>query len=168
MRLFIWCEYFMWVLLWPIDEKVEFVQKRLIVASPDQFSWIPHVLAHINCYCPNCFKNFYYSKNRAPFFLAQVVRLCPTSFILRPTSYVSVQRPNVSLLRPTAYVLRPLSSILRPTTYFQRLDRADSRESKNVPKQCSQGVKAMEQWNQWSDERLIAFKQGRIHGVSRS
>ena len=65
----------MWVLLWPIDEKVEFDQKRLIVASPDQFSWIPHVLAHQNCYCPILFKNFYYFyyfKNRAPF-LAQVV-----------------------------------------------------------------------------------------------
>ena len=51
--------------------KVEFGQKWLIVASPDQFSWIPHVLAHQNCYCPNCFKNFYYFyyfKNRAPFF----------------------------------------------------------------------------------------------------
>ena len=66
----------MWVLLWPIDEKVKFDQKRLIVASPDQFSWIPHVLAHQNFYCSNCFKNFYYFyyfKNHAPFFLAQVV-----------------------------------------------------------------------------------------------
>ena len=87
MRLF-FVSNLMWVLLWPIDEKVEFGQKRLIVASPDQFSWIPHVLAHQNCYCPNCFKNFYYFyyfKNRAPFFLAQVVSISNTlKFISKP------------------------------------------------------------------------------------
>ena len=29
-----------------IDGKVDITQKRLIVGSPDQFFWIPHVLAH--------------------------------------------------------------------------------------------------------------------------
>ena len=43
-----------------IDGKVDITRKRLIVGSPDQFSWIWHVLAHKNCYCPNLFKNFYY------------------------------------------------------------------------------------------------------------
>ena len=44
----------------PIDGKVDIAQKRLIVGSPDQFSWIPHVLTHQNCCCPNFFRKFYY------------------------------------------------------------------------------------------------------------
>ena len=59
-----------------IDGKVNIAQKRLIVGSPDQFSWIWHVLAHQNCYCPIFLKNvyyFYYFYIVIRFFLAQIV-----------------------------------------------------------------------------------------------
>ena len=37
------------------EGKVKIAQKRLIVASLDQFSWIPHVRAHQKWYCSNFF-----------------------------------------------------------------------------------------------------------------
>ena len=62
------------ILLGPIDEKLKFAKKLLIVASPDRFSWIPQVLARQICYCPNFFENvFSLFQNRACFFLALVV-----------------------------------------------------------------------------------------------
>ena len=54
------------------DGKVKIAQKRLIVASPDQFSWILHVRAYQNWYCSNFFLIFYIVIR---FFLAQVVEV---------------------------------------------------------------------------------------------
>ena len=60
-----------------IDVKVDIARKRLIVGSPDQFSWVWHILAHQNCCCPNLFKNVYYFYIVFRFFLAYIVQWTP-------------------------------------------------------------------------------------------
>ena len=64
------------VLLMTLMKKSNLLKKQLIVAPPDQFSWIPHALAHQNCYCTDYEKKRllgWLFQIRDPFFWAQVV-----------------------------------------------------------------------------------------------
>ena len=52
--------FFMRVLPLPINEKVSIARKRLIAASPEQFSWISQLIAHQKWYQTSFLKDVYY------------------------------------------------------------------------------------------------------------
>ena len=91
-----------------IDVKVNIARKRLFVGSPDQFFWIPHVLAHQNCICPNFFKNFYYF-----YYFYIVIRFFGVS-----SSFPKEDARRVKQRRSSSYKQTNLQSSVRSKRYF--------------------------------------------------